>query len=185
MRGTGPGRWRHACSGAALALALTACGGSDGGAEADASTSSDDATASASDPGATAEPSDGGAAGGGTATVGGATHEFPDVTECEIDGETWGEGWRRFLAWSEDGHDLLDITVANDESEELGVISSVQVYVGTQNARTLDEANPEQEWTTGLGGTVSASISPDGASGTAEVAQASGDSGTVEWSFTC
>lgn len=115
------------------------------------------------------------------------SHEFPDVVECEIDGETWGEGWRTLVAWSADGYDLLDITVGNAESERLGATSSISIVIGTQNPNTLDEANPDEEWSDlfGDGTDVNATLTPDGASGTTSVGQASGKVSTAEWSFAC
>lgn len=176
---------------AALLLALAACGGSDGdsseatpdgGVEStDAGRTTDDATAPDDDDGASASTAS------ATASVGGASYEFPDVVECEIDGETWGEGWRSLVAWSADGHDLLEVTVGNEESESLGARSSISIVIGTQNPNTLDEANPDQEWSDLFGDEagVTASLTPDGAAGTASVGQASGENGTADWSFTC
>lgn len=178
---------RTGVAAAAMLLAATACGGSgdDPGAEptGDDAAESTDAEAGSEDDGG-----GDGSASIATVTVDGASHEFPDVVECEIDGETWGEGWRRVLAWSADGHNLLDITVGNAESESLGAGSSVDIVIGTQHPNTLDEGNPDQEWTTlfGDGTPVAATLAPDGASGTASVGQASGgDPAPAEWSFAC
>lgn len=176
---------------ALLLLTTAACGGTD-----------DDAGAGSSveptgdDPAETAEAVEAGASddataeasGRATVTLDGTSRSFPDIVECEVDGETWGEGWRRLVAWSEDGHDLLDITVGNEESESLGAVSSVTVVIGTQNPHTLDQGNPDQEWseTFGDGAAVAATLQPDGASGATSVGQASGgDPVTAEWSFTC
>ena len=182
---------------AALVLAMAACGDSD-----DSSTAAPDENVDATDSGEgaddTSDPGDStdadqpddtdtGDSGSATATVDGVTYEFPDVRECEIDGETWGEGWRTLVAWSADGHDLLDITVGNAESESLGAPSSISIVIGTTNANTLDNANPDQEWSDllGDGPGVTASLASDGASGTASVGQATGEKSTAEWSFTC
>lgn len=145
----------------------------DGGGEADDSSSGDDGA---------------GGVGMATATVDGTTYAFPDVVECEIDGETWGEGWRSLLAWSADGHDLLNITVGNEESSSLGAGSAISIVIGTQNPNTLDQANPDEEWSYLFGGDspIAATLAPNGASGTASVGQASGgDPVIAEWSFTC
>lgn len=177
---------------AALVFAMAACGdssddspetASDDGVETPDLDDGSDGTSDADE----AEDSDSASAATATASVGGASYEFPDVVECEVDGETWGEGWRKLVAWSADGHDLLDITVGNAESESLGVRSSISIVIGTQNPNTLDEANPDEEWSDLFGDEagVTASLTSSGASGTASVGQASGENGTAEWSFAC
>lgn len=180
-----------------LALAAAACGDSvddstsDGTIEAPESESSpDDETGddSTGHDDAAEVDDDAGGTRMATATVDGTTYEFPRVVECEIDGETWGEGWRSLLAWSADGHNLLDITVGNEESSSLGVSSAISIVIGTQNPNTLDEANPDEEWSnlSGGGTPVAATLAPDGASGTASLGQASGGGPvTAEWFFSC
>lgn len=175
-----------------LVLAVVACGDDDetsGATTDDSSDASDTGSASGDDADSddTGDKGDTGAPGVASVTVAGTGYEFPDVVECEIDGDTWGEGYRRLVAWSDDGFDQVDITVANEDSASVGVISSITVHIGLTNPNTLDEGNPDEEWSSLLGdGTdMTADLTPDGASGSASVGQASGETGTAEFSFAC
>jgi hypothetical protein len=120
--------------------------------------------------------------GSGWVTVDGVRYEFVDVTLCEVGGETWGEDWRDFIAFTEDGHTHTRITHGPPDAEFL---TGFDLSVGLANARTLDEGNPDESYSTGLGGSVNAELGPNGASGTAEVTRLGAGDFTVEWSFTC
>jgi hypothetical protein len=136
------------------------------------------------DGGSTDAPSTGTA--GGTVTVDGVTYEFTDVTECEVGGETWGPEWRSFIAFDETGHNHVHITHAAAPDDWM---TSLDVNIGLANARTLDEGNPDQSWTTGTGGSVAATLTDTGAEGTAEVTNLDVVEGAVDatasWSFSC
>lgn len=144
----------------------------------------DDGDTGSEDDDSTEAPSTGTA--GGTVTVDGATYEFTDVTECEVGGETWGPEWRSFIAFDESGHNHVHITHAAAPDDWM---TSVDVNIGLANARTLDEGNPDQSWTTGLGGSVAATLTDTGAEGTAEVTDLDVVEGAVDatasWSFSC
>ncbi|MCH7232441.1 hypothetical protein L0U85_16505 [Glycomyces sp. L485] len=168
-------------------LFLVGCGGSESGPDdpSQPTESNQPQNTEQSDDSSGDEPD--AALGTGTATIDGVTYSFPDVRECEIDGDTWGEGWRHFLGWSEDGHSLLEVTVANDESQALGATSSLTITIGTQEANTVDGANPDSEWSDQFVGNedFGADLSPNGAAGTTGVGMASGETGSAQWAFSC
>lgn len=146
---------------------------------------SDESASEAADSSSEAAESSGGGA-SGTVTVAGETYHFSDVAECEIGGD-WGPDWRSFVAWTDDGHVHLSITLASGDDAWL---TGFDMSVGLQNPRTLDEGNPDEEWTTGLGGgSVSHTLTDNGASGTADVTTLSVEDGAIdavaEWSFSC
>lgn len=188
---------------AALLTTLSGCGGGGDSSETAApSRSASDSTLARSDDGDssdttadtadTTSPAADTAERGATVTVDGTTYEFPKIAECEIDGETWGKGWRKLNAWSADGYNHLDITIGNAESSRVGLTSDMTVTIGLTNPNTLDRGNPDEEWTTGLGtgDTMTSTLTPTGASGSAEVvggAQKQLDSphAQASFSFSC
>ncbi len=67
-------------------------------------------------------------------------------------------------------------------------MTGFDLAVGVINPRTLDEGNPDEEWTSSTGGSVTPTLADDGASGTAEVTTLGVDGATdatAEWSFAC
>lgn len=167
-------------------MIVTSCGDDDdspagpaGGAEEPDSGEADSAEADSGD-----APSS--SAASGSVTVDGVTYEFTDVTECEVGGETWGPEWRSFIAFDEGGRNHVNITHAAAPDDWM---TSFDLDVGLQNARTLDEGNPDQGWTAGMGGSVAATLTDTGAQGTAEVTNLDVVEGAVDatasWSFSC
>lgn len=166
--------------GAVLALALTAasCGGGTEAADSvDPGVAGADAESAVND-----EVDPAGGSSSGSVTVDGVTYEFTDVTLCEVGGETWGDEWRDFIAFTDDGHTHTRITHGSADAEFL---TGFDLSVGLTNARTLDGGNPDESYSTELGGSVNAELEPNGASGTAEVTRLGSGELTVEWSFTC
>ncbi len=179
--------------GMALVAVVTAgCGGSStqtgqsSSTTAAAASTGEGAPAPAGDSG-TAGDADGGdetGKGSGSVSVHGATYEFSDVTACEVGNDTSAD-WRQFKAWTDDGRTHVDITLASGADEWL---TGFNLAVGLANPRTLDEGNPDEEWTDGYGGSVDGAPTNRGASGTAKVTtlDTSGPiHDTAEWSFTC
>lgn len=185
---------RHVIAALLLAMLAVSCGGeSESTGEAptgadDAPTvdggDADDDTESLAGGEGDDEPAGGVSGASGSVSVDGTTYEFTDVAECEVGGDV-GADWREFTAWTEDGHTHVNITLASGDDEWL---TGFSLSVGLANARTLDEGNPDEEWTTGLGGSVAPTLTDDGAAGTAAVTTLGVDGSseaTAEWSFSC
>ncbi|MFV0427202.1 MAG: hypothetical protein ACK5KU_09235 [Beutenbergiaceae bacterium] len=82
----------------------------------------------------------GGSAGSATVTLLDETYEFTDVRDCNLTQEYYGDDWREFIGWTEDGMNLLKITYDETALE----VSNVNVSIGAQEA--FENANFEQDW---------------------------------------
>lgn len=82
----------------------------------------------------------GGPAGSATATLLDATYEFTDVRGCNLTQEYYGDDWREFIGWTEDGMNLMVITFDETALE----ISNVSIGLGAKEA--FKNADFDQKW---------------------------------------